>query len=117
MRSGVGIVKGRLELSQDELVAYCERWRIVEMSLFGSVLRDDFGPDSDVDVLVRFRPGVMRRYADVIAMEEELADMFGRQVDLIDYRAIVDWSDNYIRRKAILESARVIYGAEETAAT
>ena len=61
------------------------------MSLFGSVLRDDFGPESDVDVLVRFQPDVMRRYADVIAMEDELAELFGRRVDLIDYRAIVDW--------------------------
>ena len=111
MRASVGIVTERLGVSPDELGSYCRRWRIVEMSLFGSVLRDDFGPESDVDVLVRFQADVMRRYDDVIAMEDELAELFGRRVDLIDYRAIVDWSENYIRRKAILESAQVIFAA------
>ena len=100
-----------IQLPQDAIEAFCRRWQITEFALFGSVLRSDFGPDSDVDVLVRFRPDVMRRYADAVAMENELADIFGRDVELVDYRSIVDWSENHIRRKAILESAQVIYSA------
>ena len=100
-----------LEARRDAIAAYCRKWKIVEFSLFGSVLREDFGAGSDVDVLVRFRPDVMRRYADAVAMENELADIFGRDVELVDYRSIVDWSENHIRRKAILESAQVIYSA------
>jgi predicted nucleotidyltransferase len=100
-----------LEARRDAIAAYCRKWKIVEFSLFGSVLREDFGAGSNVDVLVRFRPDVMRRYADAVAMENELADIFGRDVELVDYRSIVDWSENHIRRKAILESAQVIYSA------
>ena len=100
-----------IESRRDAIAAYCRKWKIVEFSLFGSVLREDFGAGSDVDVLVRFRPDVMRRYADAVAMENKLADIFGRDVELVDYRSIVDWSENHIRRKAILESAQVIYSA------
>ena len=64
-----------------------------------------------VEFLVRFRPGVMRRYADAVAMERELAELVGRDVDLVDYRSVVDWSDNYIRRRTILESAQTVYAA------
>ncbi len=111
MRASVGRVKERLELSQDELAEYCQRWRVTELSLIGSSPSDDVGEVEPVEFLVRFQPDVMRGYADAVAMERELADIFGGCVDLIDYRAIVDWSENYFRRKAILESARVIYAA------
>ena len=70
-----------LEARRDAIAAYCRKWKIVEFSLFGSVLREDFGAGSNVDVLVRFRPDVMRRYADAVAMENELADIFGRDVE------------------------------------
>ena len=111
MRASEGHLKERLDLSQDELAEYCQRWRVTELSLIGSSPSDDVGADEPDEFLVRFQPDVMRRYADAVAMERELADIFGRQVDLIDYRAVVDWSENYIRRKAILESAEVIYAA------
>ena len=111
MRASEGHLKERLDLSQDELADYCQRWRVTELSLIGSSPSDDVGADEPDEFLVRFQPDVMRRYADAVAMERELADIFGRQVDLIDYRAVVDWSENYIRRKAILESAQVIYAA------
>ena len=111
MRASEGHLKERLDLSQDELADYCQRWRVTELSLIGSSPSDDVGADEPDEFLVRFQPDVMRRYADAVAMERELADIFGRQVDLIDYRAVVDWSENYIRRKAILESAEVIYAA------
>ena len=75
---------------------------------FGSVLRDDFGPESDVDVLVSFEPRVPHTLLDTVRMQEELSGMFGRKVDLIE-RAAVEQSQNYIRRRAILQSAETIY--------
>lgn len=89
---------------------FCQKWKIVEFSLFGSALRDDFRPDSDVDVLVTFAPQVKVSLSDLINMEEELRDIFGREVDLIDRKSI-ERSENYIRRKHILNSLEVIYVA------
>ena len=111
MRASVGHVKERLELSQDELVGYCQRWRVKELSLIGLSPPDEIGADDPVEFLVRFEPDVMRRYADAVAMERELAGLVGRDVELVDYRSAVDWSDNYTRRKAVLESAQVIVAA------
>ena len=79
-----------------------------ELALFGSVLREDFGPDSDIDVLVRFTSDHTPGLFGVVGMEEELADLFGRGVDVVSCAAI-EGSRNYIRRKAILESAQVVY--------
>ena len=107
----MGSVKERLELSQDELAEYCQRWSVTELSLIGSSASDDVGADEPTEFLVRFEAGVMRRYADAVAMERELAELTGRDVELVDYRSIVDWSENYTRRKAILESAQVICAA------
>lgn len=104
-------VKHRLYLSGDELAEYCRRWKIIEMSLIDSVPGDDVGVEPRIVFLVRFRPDLMRRYADAVAMERELAVLVGRDVEVVDYRSVVDWSENYIRRKAILESAQVIYSA------
>lgn len=102
-------VKHRLHLSGDELAAYCQRWMIVELSLIDSVQGDDVGAEPRIEFLVRFRPDVMRRYDEAVAMERELGELVGRDVELVDYRSVVDWSDNYIRRRAILESAQTVY--------
>ena len=104
-------VKHWLHLSGDELAEYCQRWKIIEMSWIDSVPGDDVGAEPPIEFLVRFRPDVMRGYADAVAMERELAVLVGRDVELVDYRSVVDWSDNYIRRKAILGSAHVVYGS------
>ena len=98
----------RVHLSNEEIAAFCERWNVVEIALFGSVLRDDFGPDSDVDVPVRFRPGQYPSLFGLSEMESDLAEMVGRRVDLVERRG-VERSPNYIRRRAILNSARTIY--------
>lgn len=111
MRASVGMVKERLDLLPDELAEFCQRWRVTELSLIGSMPPDDVGSDESVEFLVRFEPGVMRRYADAVAMERELADLVGRDVELVDCRSVVDWSDNLFRRKAILESGQVVYSA------
>lgn len=105
------MVKHRLHLSEEELAAYCQRWKIVEMSLIDFGLDHDFEAEAHIEFLVRFQTNVMRRYADAVAMERELAELVGRDVELVDYRSVVDWSDNYIRRKAILASAQTVYAA------
>lgn len=89
---------------------FCDRWQITEFALFGSVLRDDFRPDSDIDVLVTFAPNAKRGLSETLQMKDELQAMFDRNIDLI-VRAAIERSENWLRRKNILESAQVIYAA------
>ena len=116
MQQGTGTVEfsdylvSRIGVSTDAVEAFCDRWQVKELALFGSVLRDDFGPDSDIDVLVSFRTERTPGLFGFDRMERELAQLFDRKVDLVHRTAIED-SRNYIRRKAILESARVFYVA------
>lgn len=100
----------RIAIRSEELAAFCERWQITELALFGSVLRDDFGPDSDIDVLVGFAREARYSLFDLVDMEQELKAIFGREVDMVE-RADVERSENYIRRKAVLQSAETIYAA------
>ena len=97
-----------LEGRRDAIAAFCRKWKIAELAVFGSVLRNHFGPDSDVDVLVRFDPAARHGLSEWMETERELAEILGQEVDLISRQA-VEWSDNYIRRKAILGSAQVLY--------
>ncbi|MEI7903158.1 MAG: nucleotidyltransferase family protein [bacterium] len=99
-----------IAIPQDGVTDFCRRWQIVELALFGSVLRDDFRPDSDVDVLVSFHPHAQHTLFDMVHMQEELERLFGRKVDLVSRRGI-ETSRNHIRRRAILESAEVVYGS------
>ena len=100
----------RVQLPTDEIRKFCRRWKVSELALFGSVLRDDFGPDSDVDVLVTFMPDARWTLLDEVGMEQELAELLGRPVDLVTRRAVED-SENWIRRAAILDTAEPIYVA------
>ena len=100
----------RISIPTEGIAAFCERWQVTEMALFGSVLRDDFGPESDIDVLVAFKDGARHTLFDMVRMEEELKALFGREVDLIE-RVGIERSRNYLRRKAILQSAETIYAA------
>ena len=99
-----------IDLPLENIANFCRKWKITEFSLFGSVLRDDFRPDSDVDVLVRFAPEARHSLFDVARMQEELAELLHRQVDLV-CRDDVERSRNNIRRQAILASAEVVYAA------
>jgi len=101
-------VNGTLAISDEALEAFCRKWKIQEFALFGSVLRDDFGPDSDVDVLVSFQPEAEWYLFDVVDMQNELATVFGRKVDLFD-REAVEQSRNPFRRRGILSNTRVVY--------
>ncbi len=97
-------------IPRKELAQFCKRWKIAELSFFGSVLRNDFRPDSDIDLLVSFSPEARWGLFDVIKMERELREIFGRDVDLVERKA-VERSENYIRRKHILEHTKIIYAA------
>ncbi len=100
----------QIELPGAKIQEFCRRWHIRELALFGSVLRNDFRADSDVDVLVTFAPGVSPPWTDRVRMTEELCAIFGRPVDLVE-RRLVEESPNYIRRREILNSVEVIYAA------
>ena len=99
-----------LSIPEADLAAFCRANGIRRLSVFGSAVRDDFGPGSDVDLLVEFAEEARHSLLDLVRMEEELKGMFGRDVDLVE-RAGVEQSRNYLRRKAILESAETIYAA------
>ena len=100
----------RIKLDMERIREFCERWKITEFALFGSVLRDDFRPDSDVDVLVTFAPDSKVSLFELGDIEDELSEILGRKADLTMKRGI-ERSHNHIRRRAILSSAEVIYGA------
>jgi predicted nucleotidyltransferase len=98
-----------ISIDQEKIQAFCRRWHISELALFGSVLREDFRPDSDVDVLLRFAPdspySILFNHTE---MEEELRQMIGRNVDLVSKQG-VEQSKNARRREEILQTAEVIY--------
>jgi uncharacterized protein len=101
----------RIELPLEEIDALCRKYGVEALWVFGSVLRDDFGPDSDVDFLVRFKNNDagfwLSKFTD---LEAELSKLLGREVDVVD-RGGVEQSENYLRRRHILTSARAIYAA------
>ncbi|MEX2571933.1 MAG: nucleotidyltransferase domain-containing protein [Gemmatimonadota bacterium] len=100
----------KVDLPQTAVAEFCERWRIAEMALFGSALREDFNPASDIDVLVTFAPGADWSLLDHVRMESELAEVLGRPVDIVTRRG-VERSRNPVRRQEILSSARSVYVA------
>ena len=99
-----------LRASPDDLAAFCQRWQVRALSLFGSALRDDFGPTSDVDILVEFEPHAVWSLFDHIRMQRELEALFGRPVDLVTRRAL-ERSENWLRRRVILRTARPLFPA------
>jgi predicted nucleotidyltransferase len=93
-----------IDYDKEKLRDFCRRWKITEFSLFGSVVRDDFGPESDVDVMVTFAADAHRSLFNMVHMEDELVEIFGREVDLLTRRS-VERSLNPIRRDSILSDA------------
>ncbi len=89
-------------------MSFCQRWKVKELALFGSVLRSDFRIDSDIDMLVSFEESARWGLLSHAKMQQELEDIFGREVDLIEREAI-EASPNWIRRSEILKTARVMY--------
>jgi predicted nucleotidyltransferase len=97
-------------LPQAEISEFCRRWQIAELALFGSVLRNDFGSESDLDVLVTFAPEANWGLLDHSRMKQELVALLGRKVDLLTRKA-VERSRNWLRRREILSTAQVVYAA------
>lgn len=96
-----------IRMDQRRIAQFCRKWKIHELSLFGSVLRPDFGPESDVDVLVVFNDDASWSYWEWPKMTGELGEIFGRTVDLVEKRAV----KNPYRRHAILTTRKVIHAA------
>lgn len=104
------IAQVKIQLFEDQLADFCQRWLVTELALFGSVLRDDFRPDSDLDVLATFAPEADWGLLDQVRMEQELAELLHRKIDLFSKQA-VEQSHNWIRRREILNTAQVVYAA------
>lgn len=96
-----------IPVDREKVAAFCRKWKVRELSLFGSVLRDDFGPESDVDVLVELAPDSEADLFDWVDMIDELRTIFGRDVDLVERTAI----ENPYRRRHILGTSEVLHAA------
>ncbi len=106
--AAVARLRGAIDLPTEKIADFCQRWQVMEFALFGSVLRDDFRPDSDIDIMVQFHPEAHPTFSSLDQMEAELKTMFDRDIDLITRQGI-ETSRNYLRRHEILSSAQVIY--------
>jgi uncharacterized protein len=100
----------RIQIDEHKLTAFCEKWKITKLELFGSVLRDDFRPDSDVDVLATLVPNAGWTLFDWVIMAEELETIIGRKIDILTRRSI-ESSENYLLRRGILQNTKQIYAA------
>jgi predicted nucleotidyltransferase len=104
-------LKLAITLPEDAIRELCRRHGVEQLAIFGSVLTGDFRDDSDVDFLVRFRSGAERPWmAHFGELQEALEALLGRSVDLVDWKGI-EQSENWIRRRSILESAQTLYAA------
>lgn len=103
------VTESQISLPYQQIAELCRKYDVEQLDVFGSVLRDEFGPDSDVDFLVVFKNNDYGPWASkLMDLESDLADLLGRRVDLVP-RNSVEHSENYLRRKNILQSARTIY--------
>jgi uncharacterized protein len=100
-------------IPQQEMIRFCQRWRVHELALFGSSLRADFKPESDVDVLVSFKETANWGLFDHVQMRLDLAAIFHRKVDLVTRRAL-EQTQNSLLRERILETAKVIFSDSES---
>ena len=101
------IMVANIPISVEQIEAFCRKWNLREFALFGSVLREDFRPDSDVDVLITFGAGAGMTIESYIAMGDELRAMFGHPVDLVEKHLV----RNPFRRHEILTTRRILYAA------
>ena len=98
----------RLKISSDEIAEFCQKWSIEELALFGSVLNDRFHAESDIDILLSFQPNSRQGLLTLAKIKHELESLVSRDVDIVLKEAILK-SDNWIRRREILQTAQVIY--------
>jgi len=101
------VVAANIDISMERIRDFCRKWKVSELALFGSVLRNDFGPDSDVDVLIAFDAAAGWSYFELFDMQDELELLFGRSVDLVPKGGL----KNPFRRAEILGTRRILYAA------
>ncbi len=102
------LIQQRLKLSQIDINKICEEWNIRKLFLFGSILRDDFNENSDIDILIQFNPDARQGLLTLAKLKHHLEDMTQRSVD-VAVQESVENSDNWIRKQEILNTAQVIY--------
>jgi len=107
------MIQIQLNLPTEEIITFCQKWQVTELALFGSILRDDFRPNSDIDIMVQFHPEAHPTFSTLEQMEAELKSLCNREVDLVTRQGI-ESSQNYLRRHEILSSAQVIYATGST---
>lgn len=98
----------RLNTNQQDLIKLCQEKKIIELALFGSILRDDFNSESDIDLLVTFAEDAKITFFDLDSIENQFSRLFNRPVDVVTKKAINN-SHNPIRKKNILDNVKVIY--------
>jgi hypothetical protein len=103
------LVGDRIKTSPAQIAEFCQRWHIIELALFGSVLRDNFHPDSDIDVLVTFSPDSSWSLFDWVDMKDELEALFKRKIDIADKEGL----KNPYRRREILQTQQVVYASKQ----
>jgi predicted nucleotidyltransferase len=103
----MGTKEVKTTVPQEKIAEFCRKWMVTELALFGSVVRDDFRPDSDIDILVTFSRDARWSLFDWVDMTDELKGMFGREVHLLSKRGL----RNPFRRHEILKTKEVVYGA------
>ncbi len=97
-----------IDYTESDLIQLCRKWQVKKLSLFGSAVRDDFHADSDVDVAIEFDPKSEWDLWEFYKVREELKQLFGRQVDLIELEGVI----NPIRKRNILKSLEVVYESD-----
>jgi len=108
-KSDVAVLGLRVIFDEVRLREICQTWRITQLALFGSVLRDDFRPESDIDVLLTFDPAANWSLFDLMDLQENLQQILGRKVDLVEQKAI----RNPYRRESIMATRKIIYEATQ----
>jgi hypothetical protein len=93
----IDITNRHIPVPEESIRSFCRKWNVTRFRLYGSILRDDFRHDSDVDVMVECDPEAKTSFSDLLSMQEELEALFSRKVDLADRRS-VEQSENYIRK-------------------
>lgn len=101
----------RLDITPKQLEEFCQQSKITELCLFGSILRDDFRPDSDIDILVTFTPNINLSLLQFVDLEYQLQNLLKRKVDLLE-KSVVEKDFNWIRRQEILNNYQVIYESQ-----
>jgi uncharacterized protein len=103
------LISDRCHVTRSQIIDFCQRWNLIEFAIFGSVLRDDFRDNSDIDVLVNLAPNHGLSLFDWIDMQQELETLFNREIDLVDKRGL----KNPYRRSEIMNTRQIIYASEQ----